>query len=146
MRTDADQATAKFCEGYNCAQSVLYAYCEALHLNCDTVLRLACGFGAGMGRSQEVCGAVSGGILVLGFRHGRGVGDERPSTEVTYAKTRALMERFRQRHGTYICRELLKGCDLTTAEGQDSYTDRDFQNLVCIPCIQSVITILDELK
>ena len=82
----------------------------------------------GNGQARRgVRGAVSGGILVLGLRHGRGAAAEGLSTEVTYAKTRALMERFRQRHGSYICRELLKGCDLTTAEGQDSYTDNDFR-------------------
>ncbi len=145
MKTRLEAATAKFCEGYNCAQSVLYAHCDALHFERDTALRLACGFGAGMGRREEVCGAISGGILVLGLRHGRGEGNDRAATEATYAKTRALMERFRQRHGSYICRELLRGCDLMTAEGQDFYAQNDLRNQVCIPCIQSVIAILDEL-
>lgn len=35
-------------------------------------MKLASGFDAGMGRIQEVCGAVSGGVLALGARFGHG--------------------------------------------------------------------------
>jgi len=56
------------------------------------------------------------------------------------------MERFQQRHGTFICKQLLNGCDLTTAEGQKSFKEKDLLNRVCTPCVESVITILDEMK
>ena len=71
------QATAKFTSGYNCAQSVLWAFRDEVGLEEDVALKLATGLGAGMGRKQEVCGAVTGGILVLGLRHGRGRADDR---------------------------------------------------------------------
>ena len=146
MKTKLDAAITKFREGYNCSQSVLYAHCTDLNLDTNTALRLACGFGAGMGRKEEVCGAISGGILVLSLRHGRGEKDDRSATEATYAKTRELMERFQQRHSTYICRQLLSNCDLTTAEGQRSFKENDYLNRVCIPCVESVMTILEEIK
>lgn len=146
MKTRLDIAVAKFRDSYNCSQSVLYAHCDDLNLDRNTALRLACGFGAGMGRKEEVCGAISGGILVLGLRHGRSEQDDRSATETTYAKTRELMERFQQRHGTFICKQLLNGCDLTTAEGQKSFKEKDLLNRVCTPCVESVITILDEMK
>ena len=146
MKTKLDTAITKFREGYNCAQSVLYAHCTDLHLDGNTALRLATGFGAGMGRKEEVCGAVSGGILVLGLRHGRGEKDDRSATELTYTKTRMLIERFQQRHGTFICKQLLNGCDLTSAEGQRSFKENDLLNRVCTPCVESVITILEEMK
>ena len=58
MNTLGEKAVGKMLEGYNCAQAVLYAGCDRLPLEKDTALRLACGLGAGMGRKQEVCGAV----------------------------------------------------------------------------------------
>ena len=112
MNTLGDKAVGKMLEGYNCAQAVLYAGCDRLPLEKDTALRLACGLGAGMGRKQEVCGAVSGGILALGLRHGRGEKEDRSRTETTYAKTRELMDRFAAKHGSCRCRDLLGDCDL----------------------------------
>ena len=109
----------------------------------ETALKMACGLGAGMGRKQEVCGAVTGGILVLGLRHGRGSRDERPAMEVTYAKTRELMERFADRHGSCICRVLLNGCDPSTEEGKKQFKERDLLMSVCNPCVQTVVEILE---
>lgn len=146
MTAREEVAVQKFRGGYNCAQSVLFAHCDELGLDRNTALRLSCGLGAGMGRKQQVCGAVSGGVLVLGLRHGRGQNDDRSATETTYAKTRQLLDRFAQEHGTIICKDLLKGCDLATPEGQASFKNNDLLNKVCVPCVQSVMKILDELK
>ena len=74
MKTRSDIAVEKFLAGYNCAQAVLYPFCEDLGLDKDIALKLACGLGAGMARKQEVCGAITGGIVTLGFKHGRGDG------------------------------------------------------------------------
>ena len=63
MKTRSAVARQKFLAGYNCAQAVLFSFCDDLGFDKDTALRLACGFGAGMARKQEVCGAVAGGIL-----------------------------------------------------------------------------------
>ena len=109
----------------------------------DTALKIACGLGAGMGRKEEVCGAVTGGILVLGMRHGRGSKDDRSAMQLTYAKTRELMERFSEKHGTFICRKLLNGCELTTEQGQRYFKENDLLNKVCKLCVQSVVEILE---
>ena len=96
-------------------------------------LKIACGLGAGMARNGEVCGAVTGGILVLGMRHGRGAKDEESAMELTYRKTRELMDLFAARHGSYICRQLLKGLDLKTEAGQQQFKDNDMRNKICNP-------------
>lgn len=98
-----------------------------------------------MGRKEEVCGAVTGGILVLGMLYGRGCKDDRSATELTYLKTRKLLEEFAGKHSTYICRQLLKDCDLTTEEGQKFFKENDLLNKVCVPCVQSVVKILGEM-
>ena len=63
MKTRSELALKKFLSGYNCAQAVLFSFCDDLGFEQNTALKLACGFGAGMGRKQAVCGAISGGIL-----------------------------------------------------------------------------------
>jgi C_GCAxxG_C_C family probable redox protein len=142
----SDRATEKFMSSYNCAQSVIYPFCEETGISDDMALKISCGLGGGMGRKQEVCGAVTGGILVLGLRHGRGVNDEQPATTTTYQKTRELMSRFAERNGSYICRELLDECDLTTEAGQQEFKDRDMKNRICKVCVESAVEILEELE
>jgi len=118
MSTRSEVATTRFLSGYNCSQAVLYAFRDEAGLGEDVALKIATGLGAGMGRKQEVCGTVTGGILVLGLRHGRGSRDDRSATEQTYLRTRELMDRFAAKHGSCLCRQLLQGYDLATEEGR----------------------------
>ncbi len=145
MSTTLDIAAGKFLSGYNCAQAVLYAFRQEAGLEEDLALKIATGLGAGMGRKQEVCGAVTGGILVLGLRHGRGTAEDRSATATTYLRTRELMDRFAAKHGTCICRELLRGYDLATDEGLQRARADGMIDKVCRPCVQTVVQILEEM-
>ena len=143
--TKSEKALAKFMEGYNCAQSVFFSFCDDLKIDKDQALKMACGFGAGMARKQEVCGAVTGGIIVIGAKYGRGEKEERTVTEVTYTKTRELMDKFTEKHGTFICRKLVNGCELATEQGQKIFKENDLFNKTCKPCVQSVVEILEKM-
>ena len=145
MKNRAEIAVSKFSEAYNCAQSVFYSFCDELGFDTNTALKMACGFGAGMGRKGEVCGAVTGGIIVIGTKYGRGNKDDRTATELTYRKTRELMDRFAEKHGTFICRKLLQGCELTTEAGQLHFKDNKLADTICKPCVRSVVEILDSI-
>jgi C_GCAxxG_C_C family probable redox protein len=146
MSDKSEVAAEKFMSGYNCAQSVIYPFCEETSISDDMALKISCGLGGGMGRNQEVCGAVTGGILVLGLRHGRGVNDEQSTTTATYQKTREFMSLFAESNGSYICRELLDGCDLKTETGQQEFKDKELKNRVCTICIQSAVEILEQIE
>ncbi len=141
----AEIAVQKFLDGYNCAQAVSYSFGDDLNFDKDMILKLACGFGAGMGRKEEVCGAVSGGIMVLGMKYGRGENQDRVFLDQTYQKTRELMDRFKERHGTYICRVLLDGCELTTPEGQQEFKDKDLKKKICRHCVSDVVEIVENI-
>lgn len=145
MKTKSDVAVEKFLSGYNCAQAVLYSYCDDLHFDKHTALRLACGFGAGMGRAQDVCGAISGGIIAIGLKHGRGEGQDKAATEETYQKVRELMSRFEAKHGTCNCRALLCGCDLNTPECLQHFKENDLLNKTCKGCVLTVVEALEEI-
>jgi C_GCAxxG_C_C family probable redox protein len=145
MSTKSQIAALKFISGYNCAQSVFFAFCNELGIDKTTALKLACGFGGGMGRKGEVCGAVTGGILVLGAKFGRGEKEDRSVTDFTYQKTRELMDRIVAKHGTFICRRLLDGCELTSEVGQKQFKDNDYMHKICVPCVESVVEIIEEI-
>ncbi len=143
MKKRSEIAVEKFLEGYNCAQSVVYSFSDDLGIDKDQALKIACGFGSGMGRNEEVCGAVTGGIIVIGTKYGRGEKDDRAATELTYAKTRELMGRFSEKRGTFICRNLLEGCELTSEEGRKQFKEKDLQNKTCKLCVQDAVDILE---
>ena len=145
MPDKGQMAVDKFAEGYNCAQSVVFAFCDECGLSQDAALKVACGFGAGMGRRQEVCGAVAGGVMVLGLRHGRGAADGRSVTEALYPMTREFMDGFAVRNGSYLCRDLLSGCELTTEEGQLRFKEQGLLEKVCKPCVRSAAEMLQKL-
>ena len=145
MSVRGDIATAKFFSGYNCAQSIVYAFSDTLEIDKNLALKVACGFGAGMGRRQEVCGAVTGGIMVIGWKYGRGENDERKIMDLAYVKVRTLMDRFSEKHGTFICRKLVGECELTTDEGQKLYKEKDLLHKICAPCVVSVAEILEDI-
>jgi len=145
METHAEIAEAKFREGYNCAQSILFSFCEKLGLDTEAALKLSCGLGAGMGRQGEVCGAVSGGIVVLGLKFGRGKSDTSAETDLTYSKIREFMNLFFAKHRSCICRELLNGCDLRTPEGQSYYINNEYFNLICRPCVRDAAALVEHM-
>lgn len=141
----SERAVAKFVSGFNCAQAVLFSFCDDLGMDKDKALKIACGFGAGMGRKQEICGAVTGGIMVIGAKYGRGENDDRKATEITYAKIRELVDQFARKHNSYICRQLLNDCDLSKEEGHKIYLENDYRNKICVPCVKSVAEILETI-
>jgi C_GCAxxG_C_C family probable redox protein len=102
----------------------LYSFAQELNIGADLALRIATGFGGGMGRKQEVCGAISGAIMVLDLLYGRGEHEGKERQEIAYAKVRELIDLFTKEFGTIKCRELLPGCALLTEEGQKQFRDK----------------------
>jgi C_GCAxxG_C_C family probable redox protein len=145
MSNKSETALQKFESGYNCAQSVLFAYCDDVNIDKSTALKISCGFGAGMGRKQEVCGAVTGGIIAIGAKYGRGEDDEQSATEKTYGKTKELLDKFQTKHGTIICLELLDGCNLMTEKGQKYFQENRLKNKICSECVRDVVQILENI-
>jgi len=115
-------------ESYNCAQSVLAAFAGDYGLDKEKALQLAAGFGAGMGRLQETCGAVNGVIMVLGLNAGLKEGDSKEKTHDFYTKVRRLVGDFTAQKGTVRCRDLLGGCNLLSEDGQKFFKEHNLKN------------------
>lgn len=116
----ATLARQNFYDGYNCAQSVFLAFCDLTGYSREDAARLSAPFGAGMGRMREVCGAMSGILMVLGILTGYpDTGEDGRKAEL-YAEVQELFLTFEKRHGSYICRDLLgkegSGPDAPTPE------------------------------
>ncbi len=108
MCNKEEKARELFREGYNCCQAVLGAFCEEVGLEFETAMRLASSFGAGMGRLREVCGAVSALFMIAGLLEGYVAPDDDEQKAAHYARIQTLAKEFQEKHGTILCRELLK--------------------------------------
>ncbi|MGZ4904754.1 MAG: C-GCAxxG-C-C family protein [Halobacteriota archaeon] len=105
--TKADEAVALFNQGFICSQAVLSVFASDYSLDQDTALRITQGFGAGMARTDDVCGVVAGAIMVIGLRYGATQADDSAAREKTYAVINEFIREFTKRNGTVSCTALL---------------------------------------
>ena len=120
------ETALKLFETYNCAQSVLAAYAADYDLEKEKALQAAAGFGGGIGRLQETCGAVSGAVTILGLASGFKEGDGRDMINAVYEDVRRFIDEFTKEAGTVKCRDLLN-CDLLSEEGQKFFREHNLK-------------------
>jgi C_GCAxxG_C_C family probable redox protein len=142
MTDKSQRALAIFRSGKNCAQAVLTAFSEELEFDEDYALAIASGFGAGMGRLQETCGAATGSFMVIGIHNSNQLADLEIRKEQTYARIKEFNRRFKAKHKSTNCR-LLLGLDLNTDEGQQMMRDKNLSESVCEQCISDAVKIVE---
>jgi C_GCAxxG_C_C family probable redox protein len=133
--------------GYGCAQSVLCAFNEDYGLDEETALRISTGFGSGMGRLCEICGALAGGCMVIGLEYGKVITDGSKygtETETTYRLTAEMARRFREKNGAIRCWDLL-GLDLSQEHDRQRAVDEGIFAHQCGGYILNVVAIVEEL-
>ncbi|MEK6795681.1 MAG: C-GCAxxG-C-C family protein [Spirochaetota bacterium] len=141
----ADDAIDYFRQGYNCAQSVFTVFAKENGLTEDMALKLSTGLGAGRGRLQSTCGAVTGGCLAIGMIYGKGADDDtNEKRDTTYELVRRFDAEFSRAVGSTSCRDIL-GCDLTTDEGKKRYEAENMRENKCEPAVAEAVKILETL-
>ena len=138
-----EAAVSRFAEGYNCSQAVLSAYAEQFGVDEKTALKIAAGFGGGMGRMAETCGAVTGAFMVLGLQCGQ-ASPEPEAKEAVYRRIREYADHFRARHGSLLCRELL-GCDISVPESLQRARELELFSKTCPQFVRDACEILEEM-
>ena len=142
MSKREEQAVQNFLDGCNCAQSVLLAYADVLGLTQEQAAMISVGFGGGMGRLREVCGAVSGMFMVAGLLAGYTNDDPKEKKDAHYALIQQLANEFKAEHSTIICRDLLGSLGNSTSPVSDPRTAEYYK---VRPCVRFVITASDIL-
>lgn len=140
-----DRAEELFRGGYNCSQAVAGAFCDVTGMSLGDAVKYSAPFGGGFGRLREVCGAASGGCLVLGALYGAYPPDDAQAKASHYALVREFMNEFKNRAGgSYVCRELLG--EGTTPGGTPSpRTDEFYKKRPCPGLVRLSAEILDEI-
>ena len=137
-------AQANFQRGYNCSQSVFAAFSDDFGLDQELALRVAAGFGGGMGRRGDTCGAVSGAIMAIGLKYGTSDPQDKATKERAYQMVRTFFERFQERNGAVRCKDLL-GVDMSTPEGHALAKAEGLTTQRCPKFVGDAAEILEEL-
>ncbi len=124
-------------EGYNCCQAVVLAYNDLFDIDDTTAAAMSSGFGGGMGRMREVCGSVSGMVMLAGLI----APANDPSIKVDRTKNYALVQEmageFRALNGSIVCKELLGLAPMTKHESPEP-SDRTPEYYKKRPCEELV--------
>lgn len=123
-RERIELAEKLFKEGYNCCQSVVLAYADCFGLDENTAAQLSAGFGGGMGRLREVCGAFSGAVLLAGMKEPFHVNDYEAKKNM-YQLVQDMAADFEEKNGSIVCRELL-GLTKKTDEPSPSHRTQEY--------------------
>ena len=137
------QAAELFLHGSNCSQAIVVAFSDVTGLEPELAARLSSSFGGGMGRMREVCGAVSGMLMVAGLLYGyTGPGEKDCNKKAHYQLVQELAGKFREEVGSIVCREILKN-----PPSDPNPTPRTAEYYKTRPCTRMVMTaarILDD--
>ena len=136
----SEKAVELFKQGYNCAQAVFAAFSEEVGLPVDTMLKLSSGFGGGIGRMREVCGAFNGAVLVVGALYGT---DDPAGKTGTYTIIQELAAQFKAEMGSLICRDLL---GLDKPDGSPVASPRTEAYYKKRPCAETVAVAADLME
>ncbi len=138
----AQRALTLFRQGSACSQAVLCAFASSVGLDERMAHRLATGFGAGMGRKQYVCGAISGGVAVLSLHFGNSDPSQTKTKERTYSVVRELIEAAEAELGSSSCLQLL-GVEIQSDAGRAEAKRRGLFDTVCERCVLTVARLVE---
>jgi C_GCAxxG_C_C family probable redox protein len=140
----AQKAMEMFDRNVNCSQSVLWAFAGDYALEESDALRVATGFGGGMGRMANACGAVTGAFMVLGLARGMRTPEEQSKKSATYGLVQEFARRFTAKNSSIVCRDLL-GVDISTPEGSKAANEAGLFNTTCRALVGDAVKILEEM-
>ena len=135
MKSIKEEAIALFKEKYNCCQSIFLPYSKLFGIDRETALKMSSGFGGGIARMGEICGAINGAVMVLGLKYGSTDNKDIEQKEKLNSIIREFVKKFKTSHKNIYCRNLL-----TEDEGvvHKMHSDK------CASIVGEVCDLLDE--
>lgn len=143
--TEKERARQLFMEGYNCSQAVFVSFCDRFGIDEAAAKKISAGLGGGLGRQREVCGAVSAASMVLGDIVAAQEGADQESKKKNYELVREFCSRFTQRHGSIICRDMIKNLAENKDATPDERTEEYYKKRPCLRVIEDAAEIVSEM-
>lgn len=144
MNPEVEQAVTYYKQGYTCAQSILASFGWRYGLQTNLAFRVGEPFGAGTSCTNDMCGSVTGAIMVLGMQYGSAQCDDAAARSYTYQRVNELVQRFKVIHGSIQCSDLL-GYDLSDPKQLQTAWDKGLFMEVCPNLVRDASQILIEM-
>ena len=138
-----EKAVNYFSQKLHCSQSVLAAFADECGITEEEAFKLGSCFGSGM-RKGQVCGAVTGALMVLGLMYGQKAACDTEGRQLSNKVNDLMMDRFKEKYGSCICNDLL-GCDVTTAEGHQFCVDNKLFTELCPKMVVVSVEVIEEI-
>jgi C_GCAxxG_C_C family probable redox protein len=141
---EVEQAVAFYQQGYTCAQSILASFAARCDLQQDLAFRIGEPFGAGTSCTGDMCGSVTGAIMVLGLLYGSTRSNDDAARSYTYQRVHELIYRFTEIHGSIQCTDLL-GYNLSDPQQLQTVIEKGLFIQLCPAFVRNAAQILVEM-
>jgi C_GCAxxG_C_C family probable redox protein len=141
---EVEQAVAFYKQGYTCTQSILASLAGRYDLQQNLAFRIGEPFGAGTSCTGDMCGAVTGAIMVLGLQFGSTLSNDAAARSTTYQRVHELIHRFREIHGSIQCNDLL-GYNLSDPQQFQTVCEKGLFIQLCPILVRDAAQILVEM-
>jgi len=142
--SEVEKAVYLFKKGFRSSQAILSTYGVKYGIERDAALKLASQFGNGTSGLNDVCGAVSGAIMVLGLKYGNSKTSEYGKIEKLNEIIKEFIEKFKALNETVKCQELI-GFDLDTKEGKNKAIKENRFGRICPKLVKDTAKILEDM-
>lgn len=139
----ADRAIELFNNNFNCSQAVFTVFATEYGISQELALKLATSFGGGA-RSGEMCGAVSGALMVLGLKYGHFNTENNEQKQKAYSLVNEFVNRFKEINRSIVCRDLL-GYDLSKPDEFEIIASKGLCKTICPNMVRSAVDILEQM-
>ena len=144
VMSKSKEARELFENGFSCAQSVLYTHGKAFFKDPGFALKLASPYKAGISYRGEICGAVSGSLMVIGLHYGYSDQSHDLSKEMTHRITSEFLESFEKENGSLTCNRLLN-VEINTPDGLEYARKNGLFETVCTKLVAGASELLEDL-
>jgi C_GCAxxG_C_C family probable redox protein len=141
---EVEQAVSFYKNGYTCAQSILASFARRYDVPQDLAFRIGEPFGAGTSCTGDMCGSVTGAIMVLGLQYGSTQSNDAGARSNTYQRVHELIQRFQEIHGSIQCTDLL-GYNLSDAKQFQEVWEKGLFTQLCPILVRDAAQILVEM-
>lgn len=146
MSERTQRAVELFKSGFNCSQSVFAAFAGEFGMDEETALKVSAGLGGGVGRAREVCGAVSGAAMLVGFKYGATDGDDTEAKQRCYQVVQQIIAEFKENNPSIVCRELLALNEkVSTDPKPEARTEQYYKKRPCVQLVEDAARAVEKI-
>ena len=131
-----EKAIKLFNERYNCAQSIMLAYCDLVNITEELAFKISSGFEGGIAKLGKTCGTINASVMLLSLRYGESDKQDVDSKNKRREIIRNFMIEFINNH-----KKGINCSDILTEEDGKTYT---MHSEKCLKTVSEVCDLLDK--